>query len=95
MESMGVEMKGPIEVQTGQLDMGSAAVRALNLNTDGYFVIMRTNEYVKLATELKDRGVTEGRRIMATFACFSDELFKIGKGVIENTYIWNKIKSVR
>lgn len=90
---MGIQVKGPIEIQTGQLDMGSTAVRALNLKADGYFAIMRTHEYVKLATELHNRGMTDGRRLITTFAAFSGQLFKIGEGMIENTYIWNKINA--
>jgi ABC-type branched-subunit amino acid transport system substrate-binding protein len=91
MKKDGVKVLKPVEVTTGQIDMGSAVVKAMNLKPDGYFAILRTGEYAKVVTELHNRGMTDGRRICATFAAFSANLFDLAKGNLEDTYIWNKM----
>jgi branched-chain amino acid transport system substrate-binding protein len=91
LKKINVKIVGPVELQTGQLDMGPAVVKAMNLKADGYFCILRTGEYAKVATELHNRGMTDGRRICATFAANSPSLLEVGKGKLNGTYIWNKI----
>jgi branched-chain amino acid transport system substrate-binding protein len=91
MKNLGVKVLGPIELQTGQLDMGPPAVKAMNFKPDGYFCIMRSGEYTKVAAELYNRGIADGWRICATFAANSPSLLEVGKGKLNNTYIWNKI----
>jgi branched-chain amino acid transport system substrate-binding protein len=91
LKKMNVKVVGPVEVQTGQLDMGSAVIKAMNLKADGYYCILRAGEYTKVATEFFNRGMTEGRRICATFAANSPTLLEVGKGKLNGTYIWNKI----
>lgn len=90
LNKLGVEVLGPIEVQTGQVDMGPAAVRAMDLNPDGYYAILGL-EYASLATELYNRGMTEGRRICASWACMTPVLFEQAAGYLENTYIFDKM----
>jgi len=85
----GAKVLGPIEVQTGQLDMGPVAVKAMNLKPDGYFCILRSDEYVKVATELYNRGMTDGKRICAVFAANSPNLLQVGKDRLNGTYIWD------
>jgi branched-chain amino acid transport system substrate-binding protein len=93
LKKLRINILGPIEVQTGQLDMGPAVVKAMNFKPDGYFCILRTGEYTKVAIELYNRGMTEGRRICATFAAMSPALLEVGKDKLNNTYIWDKMDS--
>jgi branched-chain amino acid transport system substrate-binding protein len=91
LKKANVKVAGTVEMQTGQLDMGPAVVRAMNLKGDGYFCILRAGEYAKVATELSNRGMTDGKRICATFAAMSPSLMDMAKGKLNNTYIWDKV----
>ena len=91
-EEMGVEVKGQVEVETDTMDCGPAAVKAINLGAEGFFLGLRADEAAKLASELRARGVDEGRRICATFACFSDNYFNVaGAEALDGSYIWQKM----
>jgi len=91
LPELGVELLGTIEVASGELDMGPAVVKAMNLNADGYYCELRAGEYARVATEMYTRGMTEGRRLCSAFAAFSPELFDLAEGYLDGTYIWNKM----
>lgn len=91
LTEQGVEMVGTVEVETGQLDLGPAAVQALGYDADGYIVMLRTEEFVRAVTELRNRGVDDGSKILGGFSAVSSNLFELADGVLEDVYIWNKI----
>ena len=92
-EEAGIKVAGTIEVQTGQLDLGPSVVKALSYKSEGYQLLLRTDEFVKAVTELNKRGMTDGSKILGTFSTVGPHLFTLGEGVIENTYVWNKMNS--
>ena len=67
-----------------------AAADALNAKADGYIVLTRSDEYGVIVSELRKRGVSEGRRITASFASNDYDLIRSNREVMEGTYIWNK-----
>lgn len=67
-----------------------AVAEALNAKADGYIVLAREGEYEEVISELRKRGVTEGRRITASFASNDFSLAQEHKDVLEGTYVWNK-----
>lgn len=92
LPDMGVEVAGVVEVETDTLDCGPAAVQALNYNADGYISVLRADENAKVVTELRNRGVDEGRRITCGFSSFSDNYISVaGAEALDGTYIWNKL----
>jgi branched-chain amino acid transport system substrate-binding protein len=90
-EEAGIKVAGSIEVQTGQLDLGSSVVKALNYKADGYQLLLRTDEFVKAAAEFNKRGMKDGNKILGTFSSIGPQLFELGKENIENCYLWNKM----
>ncbi len=91
-EERGVEVKGVVEVETDTLDCGPAAVQALNYGADGYVSVLRSDENAKVVSELRTRGVDEGRRITCGFSSYSDNyLDVVGADDLDGTYIWNKL----
>ena len=89
---MDIEVKGVVEVETDTLDCGPAAVQALNYGADGYVSVLRADENAKVVSELRTRGVDEGRRITCGFSSFSDNYISVaGAEALEGTYIWNKL----
>ena len=81
-----------VEVETDTLDCGPAAVQALNYGADGYISVLRADENAKVVSELRTRGVDEGRRITCGFSSFSDNYISVaGAEALEGTYIWNKL----
>lgn len=91
MPKSGVEIVGTVEVQTGQLDCSASAIQALNMKADGYFLNLRADEAAKVLTELRKRGVDEGRRICATFASYDANYFNVAGSDCDGTYIWTKL----
>lgn len=91
LEESGVEIAGTVEVETGDLDLGPAATKAISYEADAYFVNLRTEEFVRAVTELRNRGVNDGKKIMGGFSAVSSNLFELGGESIEDVYIWNKI----
>lgn len=87
----GIEMVGTVEVETGTLDCGPAAVQALGYGADAYFVCLRADEAGKLINELRSRGVESGEKICATFSAFGSTLLEITGSNAEGLYIWNKL----
>lgn len=92
LPDLGVEVAGVVEVETDTLDCGPAAVQALNYNADGYLSVLRADENAKVVSELRNRGVDEGRRITCGFSSFSDNYISVaGADALDGTYIWNKL----
>ena len=63
LPGMGIEVAGFVEVETGTLDVGSAAIQAMNYDADAYFLILRKDEAAKVINELRTRGVEKGEQI--------------------------------
>ncbi len=92
LESVGIELAGVVEVETDTLDCGPAAVQALNYGADGYISVLRADECAKVVSELRSRGVDEGRRITVGFSAYSDNYISVvGAEALDGTYIWNKL----
>lgn len=87
----GIEVAGTVEVETGTLDCGPAAVQALGYGADAYFICLRADEAGKLINELRARGVDSGDKICATFSAFGTTLLDIAGSNAEGIYIWNKL----
>jgi branched-chain amino acid transport system substrate-binding protein len=90
-EAAGATLVGTIEIKSGQLDLGTPAIKALSYKADGYLCLLRMEEFAKLAIEFKNRGMTEGKRLYAPFAVFGSELLNLAQGSLEGAYIWNKM----
>ena len=87
----GIEMVGTVEVETGTLDCGPAAVQALGYGADAYFIGLRADEAGKVINELRARGVEKGEQMCATFAAYGTTLLDICGENAEGIYIWNKL----
>ena len=68
----------------------NAVVEALNTNAAGYIILARTENYVKFVSEMRQRGITEGRRFTASFAGYEIPLIQEYREQLSDTYIWNK-----
>ena len=73
----GIELVGVVEVETGTLDCGPAAVQALGFGAEGYFCCLRADEAGKVINELRGRGVENGAQICSTFAAYGTTLLDI------------------
>lgn len=92
LPTIDVEVAGVVEVETDTLDCGPAAVQALNYGADGYLSVLRADENAKVVSELRTRGVEEGRRITSGFSSYSDNYISVaGASALDGTYIWNKL----
>jgi branched-chain amino acid transport system substrate-binding protein len=89
LEGAGVTYAKEIEVKSGQLDLATPAVQALDAKADGYVCILRQEEMAKLGLELKKRGMTEPRRIYMTFAALGSGLLDLAQGSLEGAYGYN------
>ena len=92
LPTIGITVEKIVEIETGTLDCGPAAVQAINAGVDGYISVLRADENAQLVSELRTRGVDEGRRITCSFASFSDNYMDVvGADALDGTYIWNKM----
>lgn len=89
LEAAGVTYVKEIEVKSGQLDMATPAVQAIDAKVDGYVCILRQEEMAKLGIELQKRGMTEPRRIYMTFAALGSGLLDLAQGSLEGAYGYN------
>lgn len=87
----GAEMVGTVEVETGTLDCGPAAVQALGYDADAYFICLRADEAGKVINELRARGVDDGAKICVTFSGVGQTLLDITGDNAEGIYGWNKL----
>ena len=85
----GLTLLETIEVEAGQLDLSAAATRALALNPDGFMSQLHADTHARLCKELYERGMTEGWRIAGGGQNNGPDLYIIGEGYIEDTYIWD------
>jgi branched-chain amino acid transport system substrate-binding protein len=84
----------PIEISAGQLDFGPPVLKAMSQKVDGYFSSYIVSNHVAIAKELYNRGVTKGTELIGGMAADGPELFTIGKGFLENSYLWENINPV-
>jgi branched-chain amino acid transport system substrate-binding protein len=85
----GLTLLDTIEVEAGTLDMSAAATRALALNPDGFLSQLHEDTHARLCKELFERGMTEGWRIASGGQANGANLYTIGEGFLEDTYIWD------
>ena len=79
-----------IEIDAALNNGLNAVVEALNTNADGYIILARTENYVKFVAEMRQRGITDGRRFTASFAGYEIPLIQEYREQLSGTYIWNK-----
>lgn len=87
-----ITIAGIVEVETGTLDLGSAAVQALKYSdADAYFLVLRKDEASKMIVEMRDRGVEDGEKFFCTFSAFDQGLIDLTGADGEGVYVWNKL----
>ncbi len=91
LPAAGIEVAGAVEVETGVVDCGPAAVQALNYKADGYYLVLRVDEAAKVINELRTRGAEDAGKICSSFAALNPNLIKICGEKAEGTYFWNKL----
>lgn len=89
----GIEVVSYVEIETGTLDCGPAAVQALGTDADAFFLCLRHDEAGKVINELRTRGVDSGEKMCVSFAAFGSTLLDICGDNAEGLYIWNKLDS--
>ena len=90
LNELNMSTEAVVEMNLTENEGLDAVTEALNAKVDGYVVLARSEEYVKFVSEIRKRGVTEGRRITASFASNDFNMFQQNRTVMEGTYIWNK-----
>lgn len=85
-EAMGVETKF-LEVPIATIDFGPTAVKAIALGVDGFWVTMMPESAGKQMLELRNRGVTEGRRKMLGPALMGPAYVGAAGDAVEDTYV--------
>lgn len=90
LTELELELIQVVHIDLQQEDGLKGVVQALNAKADGYISLVRAEEYGFLVTELRRRGVTEGRRITASFSSFERNMIEENQSALLNTYIWNK-----
>ncbi len=88
LEQLGMEFVEVVLVEQGQ--ERRAVVQALNDKADGYISLVRAEEHGIIVSELRKRGITEGRRFTASFASYESGMIEKNQEVLADTYIWNK-----
>jgi branched-chain amino acid transport system substrate-binding protein len=87
LEAAGVKVSR-IECTPGELDMSAPAVKALSYHPDGFFMCVFPDSMGNLIMELRNRGLTEGRRIVTGMGAMYPAFFEMGKGYIEDVYLY-------
>ena len=90
LNELNMSTEAVVEMDLTENEGLDAVAEALNAKVDGYVVLARSEEYVKFVSEIRKRGVIEGRRITASFASNDFNMFQQNRTVMEGTYIWNK-----
>lgn len=90
LSELNMSANAVVEMDLSENEGLNAVAEALNAKADGYIILARSEEYVKFVSEVRKRGVTEGRRITASFASNDYNMFQKNRMVMEGTYIWNK-----
>ena len=87
-EDLGIKIIEIIEIQSGDIDLGPVATRALALKPDAYFTALNTVDHINFCRALYERGMKEGWRISGSGQACGSELFDLGKGYLEDTYLF-------
>lgn len=93
LTELGMELLKVVSVDLQQENGMRAVVEALNEKADGYISLVRAEEYGLLVTELRLRGIEEGRRITASFSSFERNMILDNQKALAGTYIWNKFNA--
>jgi ABC-type branched-subunit amino acid transport system substrate-binding protein len=89
---LGVEVLEVVEVSPpGALDLGPVATKVMAKNPDGYCCMLTGGDYGRLCKALYERGMTDGRRILSSFVALGADLFTVGEGFTEDTYIYDMV----
>ncbi|MCI8889582.1 MAG: amino acid ABC transporter substrate-binding protein [Hungatella sp.] len=91
LPAIGMEAVDIIYMDTDQEEGMDAVVQALNAKAEGYISLVRAEEYGMLLQQLRKRGITEGRRILASFSCFEYDMIEAHRAELSGTYIWNSV----
>lgn len=91
LPTIGMEVVDIIYVDTRQEGGMHAVVQTLNAKAEGYISLVRAEEYGMLLPELRKRGISEGRRILASFSCFEYTMLEANRTALGGTYIWNSV----
>ncbi len=92
LPELGLELCSVVDLaadNTGEKNYTKSVINALNQKPDGFISIVNTADYAPLLTELRKRGVEEGRRITASFSSFSPDTIEKAGDALDGTYIWN------
>jgi branched-chain amino acid transport system substrate-binding protein len=89
LAKLGIKVLAKIECTVGQIDFGPQAVKAIALKPDGYYSHLNVMEEPLLCQALYQRGMTEGRRICCGAGATGGAMFELGKGFLEDTYLWD------
>ncbi len=90
LPELGIKQIEIIAIDDENQGIMKAVVKALNKDNEGYISLVRAEVYGSLITELRKRGVDEGRRITASFAGFETSVLDVSPEVLDGSYIWNK-----
>ena len=90
LSELNMSAEAVVEMDLKENEGLDAVAEALNAKVDGYVILARSEESIKFVSEVRKRGVTEGRRITASFASNDFDMFQQNQTVMEGTYIWNK-----
>lgn len=90
LSELDMELLEIIPVELDKNNGMNAVVQALNSKADGYIFLARAEEYGLVVSELRKRGIEEGRRITASFSSFENSIVEQNKATLDDTYIWNK-----
>jgi len=90
LKEMDMTVLKVITIDLSQNNGLNAVASALNSRADGYIFLSRAEEYGVVISELRKRGISEGRRITASFASFENTMVESHQEALADTYIWNK-----
>ena len=93
LTELGMELLKVVPLDLQQENGLKAVVEALNEKADGYISLVRAEEYGLLVTELRMRGIEEGRRITASFSGSRQNMIVENQKAMADTYIWNKFNA--
>jgi len=85
----GIKVLAKIECTQGQLEFGPTAAKAWAMHPDGFYSVLQGAEQGKLNIELHKLGFEDGTLMAYGPGADSATLFEVGKGYLENNYIWD------
>lgn len=93
LPQISMNLQDVISIDLSKNNGMDAVVQTLNAKADGYIILARTEEYGIVMSELRKRGITEGRRFTASFASYSASMVEADPEAFQDTYIWNNFDS--